>query len=181
MRLVIKGDAAALALLCSVSIGSMMAAAQTGGLPTGNSQGGGAAPPTIITPQGQVNTTPDQTQALLQSLEGLVTQTFPGFLPALGASVPQDLQTKPLPPQAKAAIPPQAKQVLPQVDDHHVAKTDDDTILIIDPITRQVIGMISTSGDSSLALGGPGGPNSPQGPQPGQGMQPGQAPQQPTK
>ena len=193
MRLSTLAGVATLALICSVSIGSLAAVAQTGGLPSGTSQGGGAAPPTIVTPQGQINTAPDETNAFLKSLEGLVNQTIPGFLPSLGAPVPQDMQLKPLPPQAKAAIPPQAKTAMPQIDDHHVAKFDDNTILIIDPVTRQVVGMISTSGDSSLAIdGSQKGQNQPQwqpgqGLQPGQSMQPGQepqgqsAPQQPSK
>jgi hypothetical protein len=168
MRPTTRAGVATLALLCSVSIGGIAAVAQTGGMPTGTSPGGGAAPPTVVTPQGQINPTTDQGQALVQSLQDLATQIFPGFFPSLGASVPQDMQLKPIPPQAKEAMPPQIKQALPQPQqgqDHHVAKTDDNTIVIVDPVTRQVVGVITVNGDGSLALGGPA---------PSQGTQPGQ-------
>ena len=165
MRSTTRAGVATLALLCSVSLGSLAAVAQTGGAPTPG--GGGSAPPIVVTPQGQINPTPGEGQALVQSLQDLATQMFPGFFPSLGAPVPQDMQLKPLPPQAKAAMPPQIQQALPQPQgqDHHVAKTDDNTIVIVDPVTRQVVGVITVNGDGSLALGGP---------PPVQGMQPGQ-------
>jgi hypothetical protein len=167
MRSTTRAGVATLALLCSVSLGSLAALAQAGGAPTGTSPGGGMAPPTVVTPQGAINTTPDQGKALVQSLQDLATQMFPGFFPSLGAPVPQDMQLKPIPPQAKQAMPSQIQQALPQPQgqDHHVAKTDDNTIVIVDPVTRQVVGVITVNGDGSLALGGP---------PPIQGMQPGQ-------
>lgn len=162
MRLAPQAGVATLALICSISLATMTAVAQTGGSQT-NTPSTGVAGPSIVTPQGQINTSADQTQAIFQSLESFATQLFPGFSPAPGKSVPQDMQLKPLPPQAKAAIPPQMKAAMPRIDDHHVAKIDDNTIVIVDPVTRQVVGVITNDDDGGMRMGiGPGPQQQPQ-------------------
>jgi hypothetical protein len=150
----------ALALLGGLCLAATGAAAQTGA-PTspGAGQPGAAAP--APGPATQINPTADQATAIFKSLESLIVQSLGGFQPSVGAPVPPDLQTQPMPPAGG--------QVLPEAKDHHVAKTDDNTILIVDPITRQVVGVVksitidgSTMGQGTTGQGttgqGPMGP-----------------------
>lgn len=96
--------------------------------------------------QSQLSPSPDQVQALIKGLAGLVAQSPSGFQPSLGASIPDQLKTQPMPPEAA--------QALPQAKDHHVAKTDDQTIVIVDPASRQVVGVISVLGESGTVGSG---------------------------
>ncbi|MPZ54954.1 MAG: hypothetical protein GEU91_00375 [Rhizobiales bacterium] len=135
-----KTRAAALALICGVALAATSAAAQTGSQAPDPAMPGGA----MTTPgmsQSQINPTSDQVQAFVKSLEGFFTQSLPGPKPTVGDSVPQDVKTHPMPPAAAEAVP--------QAKDHHVVKADDQTILIVDPITRQVVGVISASGSTT--------------------------------
>lgn len=137
MRHTTRAGVAALALACGVALTAFGAAAQT----TDPSQN--AAPGVTMTPgaPAPINPTADQARALLQSLENFVTQSVSGPKPTVGASVSPDVKLQPMPPAAQ--------QALPQAKDHHVAKTDDDTILIVDPVTRQVVGVIQEMDEST--------------------------------
>ena len=134
-----RAVAAGLVLACSVAFAAVPAAAQTASpAPSDPAAQSGPAPDSG---KKQITATGDQAQAVLKSLEGLLVQSLSGFQPSVGASVPPDLQTQPMPPAAKSA--------LPEAKDHHVVKTDDQTILIVDPATRQVVGVIQAMSDSS--------------------------------
>jgi hypothetical protein len=88
-------------------------------------------------PQGQINPTADQTESFINSLANIIEQSLPSaYQPSVGSTVPQEVKTQPIPDAAEAAIP--------QAADQHVVKTDD-YFLIVDPTTRQVLGMISAS------------------------------------
>jgi hypothetical protein len=151
MRDTSRSGLAALALACSVALAASGAAAQTS--PSAQSPDPSQSqqsPQDQQSQQGQqsqVNPSADQVQALIQGLAGWVTQSLSGFQPSLGAPVPDELKTQPMPPSAA--------QALPEAKDHHVAKTDDQTILIVDPVTRQVVGVITATGDSTIGLGTP--------------------------
>ena len=107
-------------------------------------QTGSGAP---YTAQGNISPTANQVQSFIQSLENFVGQSVAGSAPVVGAKVPQDVKLQPMPPAAAAAVP--------EVKDHHVAKLDDQTILIVDPVTQQIVGMISAGG-STTGTGTPG-------------------------
>lgn len=109
-----------------------------------------SAPAGPYTSQGNISPTDDQVQSFVKSLEGFVAQSLSGTTPTVGASVPPQVKTQPMPPAAAAAVP--------EVKDHHVVKADDQTILIVDPVTRQIVGVIQASDASSTT--GAGSPNS---------------------
>lgn len=111
-----------------------------------------SAPAGPYTAQGNISPTADQVQSFVKSLEGFVAQSI-GVDPTVGASVPPQVKTQPMPAAAAAAVP--------EVKDHHVVKADDQTILIVDPVTRQIVGVISASDSSTTGAGTPnGGANS---------------------
>lgn len=151
MRDTTRAGVAALALACGVAFAAVGAAAQTTSPSQNTAPGGTMMAPGAPAP---INPTADQARAILQSLENFVTQSVSGPKPTVGASVSPDVQLQPMPPAAQ--------QVLPQAKDHHVAKTDDDTILIVDPVTRQVVGVIQEMDDSTTTGTNPGsGGNNP--------------------
>jgi hypothetical protein len=141
MRHTLRAGVATLALVCGAAFAVTSAIAQTSPQPNSN-QGG--------TVQGSINPSNDQTQALIKSLQQLLPQQQPaaGWQPAPGAPVPQDMQLQPMPSDAASAVP--------QVKDHHVAKVNDGTILIVDPITRQIVGVITVDDDDSGQPSQPG-------------------------
>jgi hypothetical protein len=108
--------------------------------PTGaNAQAANPMQPNTGAPAGQqtINPTEDQAEDFLSSLMSLIEQNLPNnYQPSVGSTVPQGVQTQPIPDAAEAAIP--------QATDEHVVKTDD-YVLIVDPGTRQVLGVISAS------------------------------------
>jgi hypothetical protein len=154
MRVTSRAGLAALALACSVAFASGSAIAQTSA-----PQSPGAA--AGFAPQSQVNPSPDQVSAFIKELGSFVSQSVSGFQPQVGAPAPKELKTQPMPSGAAAAIP--------DLKDHHVAKTDDQTILIVDPVTRQIVGVIQAVADGSGTAGqgntqpGPGGSGAPSG------------------
>jgi hypothetical protein len=129
-----------------VALLGSLALAATALAQTGSPAPGGATSP--------FNITPDAVKSFLDNLAGVATQPAPsGFKPSVGAPVPQNMQLNPMPSDAKASVP-QAHQ------DQHVAKVDDDDadsdadmILIVDPVTRQIVGMISADDGSTTGLG----------------------------
>jgi hypothetical protein len=150
MRDTSRAGFAALALVFSVAL--------TGSVIAQTSDPTPAAPdaPSAIpgAPQGSSAPSPDQVQAFIKELGSYLSQpgsgVRSGFQPSVGASVPQDLKTDPVPPGAAAAMP--------AFKDHHIAKTDDQTIVIVDPVSRQVVGVIAITADSSTV--GQGNPKS---------------------
>ncbi|RKE74363.1 hypothetical protein [Pseudorhodoplanes sinuspersici] len=118
---------------------------------TGSPASSPAASSSGYTAQGNISPTADQVQSFVQSLENFVGQSLAGPAPAVGAKVPEGVKTQPMPPAAAAAVP--------EVKDHHVAKMDDQTILIVDPATGQIVGMISASDGSATT--GAGTPSTP--------------------
>jgi hypothetical protein len=85
--------------------------------------------------QNTINPNAQQAQELLKSLEGFAVQAVENFQPKVGDKVPPQVQTTPMPPKAQAA--------LPEAKDHHVAKTDSDTVVIVDPLTRDIVSVIT--------------------------------------
>lgn len=116
---------------------------------TGSPASSSAASGTSYNAQGNISPTADQVQSFVQSLENFVGQSISGPTPVVGAKVPQDVKLQPVPPAAAAAVP--------EVKDHHVAKMDDQTILIVNPATGQIVGMISPSDGSSTTGAGSSG------------------------
>ncbi len=114
------------------------------------------AAPRQAAQQSPFNLTPDAIKSFLNSLASVTTQPAPSeFKPSVGTPVPQDMQLNPMPSDAKASVP-QAHQ------DQHVAKVDDDDadsdadmILIVDPVTRQIVGMINADDSSTTGVGAP--------------------------
>ncbi|MPZ40990.1 MAG: hypothetical protein GEU95_23670 [Rhizobiales bacterium] len=148
MRVTPRAGVAAFALVCSIAFVASGATAQT---------------PNPGSAANQINPSPNQASALVKELANFVSQSVTGFKPSVGATVPKELKTQPMPPAAKAA--------LPEAQDHHVAKLDDQTILIVDPDTGQVVGMITGSDDGgTTGQGSPGGaPGTPSAPGTGPG------------
>jgi hypothetical protein len=148
MRDTSRARFAALALACSVAFAASAAAQTSDPAPAAPS-----APSAMPgAPQGSSAPSPDQVQAFIKELGSFLSQpgsgSRSGFQPSVGASVPPEVKTEPMPSGAAAA--------LPDFKDHHVAKTDDQTIVIVDPVSRQVVGVISVTADSStVGLGNP--------------------------
>jgi len=137
----------ALAIACGVFLAPGASLAQTAS-PASPAASSSAAPASSYTAQGNLSPTADQVQTFVQSLENFVTQSMTGVDPTVGKSVPQNVKTQPMPPAAAAAVP--------EVKDHHVVKADDQTILIVDPVTRQIVGVISAAdGSSTTGVGTP--------------------------
>jgi|GEM_PF-7111318 len=135
----------ALAIACGVFFVPGASLAQTPS-PASPATSSSAASAGSYTAQGNLSPTADQVQTFVKSLENFVAQSMTGVDPTVGKPVPQNVQLQPMPPAAAAAVP--------EVKDHHVAKTDDQTILIVDPITRQIVGVISAADDSSTTGAG---------------------------
>ena len=138
--------------VAAVVIGAAMLTAAPAGLFGGGdaiAQTSNAASGAPYTAQGNISPTADQLQSFVKSLEGYVSQSLSGTTPNVGASVPAQVKTQPMPAAAAAAVP--------EVKDHHVVKGDDQTILIVDPVTRQIVGVISASDISTTGAGTPSG------------------------
>jgi len=102
--------------------------------------------PGSYTAQGNLSPTDAQVQSFVKSLEDLVAQSLAGkTTPVVGAPVTPDVKLQPMPPAAAAAVP--------EVKDHHVVKAEDQTILIVDPITRQIVGVISAMEKATTGAG----------------------------
>jgi hypothetical protein len=154
----LQAGAATLAFIGSVALAATAVAQTSSPAP------GGAA--------SSLNLTPDAIKSFLSSLASVATQSAPsGFKPSVGDSVPQNVQLNPMPSDAKANVP-QAQQ------DQHVAKVDDDdddsdadVVLIVDPITRQIVGIVAAddSGTTGMGSPSPSGSSSPSAPSPSSG------------
>lgn len=92
----------------------------------------------------EVNLTPQQKQAIMQSLQTEKGQPAPsGFLPRVGATVPQGLSMRQLPPNVTSQVPA-AKEL-------EFAKLENNEILLIDPKDRRVADIIMPSGTTGAA------------------------------
>jgi len=132
--------AAGLALLAASA--STNATAQTG-TPSPDA----AAPPPAAAAGPGLTLTPDQAQALRKTLANIAKQpAAPDLDSSVGGSVPDDMTLSPMPPEAV--------QVVPGAQGHHVAKTDEGLILIVNPINRQVVGVIAVTDDGMTGRGG---------------------------
>jgi hypothetical protein len=113
-------------------------------LTTGAAADTGPASPQTTGAQGTINATDDQEQAFIKALEGLAIQTVQGLQqPTVGSEVPKDVKLTPTPPAAAAAIPEAAP--------HHLVKADDNTVLIVNPLTRLVMGVVSVLENENAA------------------------------
>ncbi len=134
--------AAGLALLAASASAATNATAQTG-TPSPDA----AAPPPAAAAGPGLTLTPDQAQALRKTLANIAKQpAAPDLDSSVGASVPDGMTLTPMPPEAA--------QVVPGAQGHHVAKTDDGLILIVNPINRQVVGVIAVTDDGMTGRGG---------------------------
>jgi len=141
MRSLLKSSGMAIVLLGSVAL-TTGATADTGP----------ASPPQTTGVQGAINASDDQEQAFIKALEGLAIQTVQGLQqPAVGSEVPKDVKLTPTPPAAAAAIPEAAP--------HHLVKADDNTVLIVNPLTRLVMGVVDVLENQGTTAGATGGAN----------------------
>ena len=102
--------------------------------------------PGSYTAQGNLSPTDEQVQSFVKSLEDLVAQSLAGkTMPVVGAPVTPDVKLQPMPPAAAAAVA--------EVKDQHVVKAEDQTILIVDPVTRQIVGVISAMENATTWAG----------------------------
>jgi hypothetical protein len=123
MRKKLQCGAAALAVLFTVALGAEAAAQDTTTAPA-------------ATAQDKINPSADQAAAFLKNLEDMAVQVVQGLQqPTVGAKVPPDVKTTPMPSDAATT--------LPDAKDHHVVKSDDDTVLIVDPLTREIVSVIT--------------------------------------
>ncbi len=101
-----------------------------------------------------LNLTPQQKQTIMQSVQSERGQPAPaGFLPKVGASVPQSMTMQQLPPNVTNEVPA-AKGL-------EYTKLENNEILLIDPKDRRVAEIIIPSGTTGAA------PRSPMSPMPG--------------
>ena len=101
-----------------------------------------------------LNLTPQQKQTIMQSVQSERGQPAPaGFLPKVGAPVPQSMSMQQLPSNVTIQVPA-AKGL-------EYAKLDNNEILLIDPKDRKVADIIMPSGTTGAA------PSSPMSPMPG--------------
>ena len=115
-----------------------------------------------VTTAAELNLTTQQKQTIAQSVQTEIAQPAPaGFLPRVGAPVPQSLATRQLPPSATSQIPA-AKNL-------QFAKLDSNEVLLIDPKDRRVAEIISPMGTTGAAPGAaqPMSPMSPTAPRQG--------------
>jgi hypothetical protein len=134
----LRAGTAALAMLCGIATTATVAMAQTNSAPTPPATTSSITPAPAPAPgqaSGPIAPTQDQVAAFLQSLEDFAGQSVSGYQPTVGSPVPPHVKTQPMPPDAAATVP--------AAKDHHVAKTDDGTVLIVNPITRELVGLVS--------------------------------------
>ena len=135
--------------VAAIVMGTAMLTAAPAFFAAGDAVAQTSAPSGPYTAQGNISPTADQVQSFVKSLENYVAQSMTGTSPTVGATVPAQVKTQPMPAAAAAAVP--------EVKDHHIVKADDQTILIVDPVTRQIVGVISASDSSTTGAGTPSG------------------------
>jgi hypothetical protein len=92
----------------------------------------------------ELNLTAQQKQAIMQSIQSERGQPAPaGFQPRIGASVPQSMSLRQLPPNITTQVP--------ATRDYEFAKLDNNEILLIDPKDRRVADIITSSGTTGAA------------------------------
>jgi hypothetical protein len=92
----------------------------------------------------ELNLTAQQKQSIVQSVQTAMAQPAPsGFLPKVGAPVPQSLTMSQLPSNVTTQVP--------AAKDLQFAKLDNNEILLIDPKDRRVAEIISPSGTTGAA------------------------------
>jgi hypothetical protein len=105
----------------------------------------------------ELNLTAQQKQTIAQGVQTEVGQPAPaGFLPRVGAPVPQALTMRQLP----AAVTSQ----VPVARELQFAKLDSNEVLLIDPKDRRVAEIIMSSGTTGAAPASPASPRSPAAP-----------------
>ena len=94
----------------------------------------------------EVNLTSQQKQTIMQSVQTEKGQPAPaGFLPRVGAPVPQSLPVRDLPSSVTAQVP--------IAKDFQYAKLDTNQVLLIDPKDKRVADIIMPSGTTGAAPG----------------------------
>lgn len=92
----------------------------------------------------EVNLTAQQKQTIMQSVQTERGQAPPvGFLPRVGAAVPQSMPMRQLPPNVTDRVPA-AKGL-------EYSKLDNNDVLLIDPKDRRVAEIITPSGTTGAA------------------------------
>lgn len=92
----------------------------------------------------EVNLTAQQKQTIMQSVQTERGQSAPaGFMPRVGAAVPQSMSMRQLPPNVTTQVP--ATKGL------EYSKLDSNEILLIDPKDRRVADIIMPSGTTGAA------------------------------
>jgi hypothetical protein len=92
----------------------------------------------------EISLTPQQKQTIMQSLQTEKGQAAPtGFLPRVGATVPQSLSMRQLPPNVTSQVP--------ATKELEFAKLENNEILLIDPKDRRVADIIMPSGTTGTA------------------------------
>lgn len=92
----------------------------------------------------ELNLTAQQKQNIMQSVQTEKGQPAPaGFLPKVGASVPQSMSMRQLPPSVTTQVP--------VAKDLQYAKLDNNEVLLIDPKDRRVADIITSSGTTGAA------------------------------
>ena len=101
-----------------------------------------------------LNLTPQQKQTIVQSVQSERGQPAPaGFLPKVGAPVPQSMSMQQLPSNVTTQVPA-AKGL-------EYTKLDNNEILLIDPKDRKVADIIMPSGTTGAAPSSPMSPGAP--------------------
>jgi hypothetical protein len=92
----------------------------------------------------ELNLTAQQKQTIMQSVQTERGQPAPaGFLPRIGASVPQSMSMRQLPSNVTTQVP--------VAKDLEYAKLDNNEVLLIDPKDRRVADIITPSGATGAA------------------------------
>jgi hypothetical protein len=92
----------------------------------------------------ELNLTAQQKQMIAQGVQADIGQPPPvGFLPRVGASVPQSMSMRQLPSNVTAQVP--------AARDLQYSKLDSNEVLLIDPKDRRVAEIISSSGTTGAA------------------------------
>jgi hypothetical protein len=91
----------------------------------------------------ELNLTVQQKQSIVQSIQSEKGQPAAGFQPRVGASVPQSMSMRPLPPNVTTQVP--------ATKDLEYVKLDNNTVLLIDPKNRRVADIIMPAGTTGAA------------------------------
>jgi len=81
--------------------------------------------------------------SIVQSIQSEKGQPAAGFQPRVGASVPQSMSMRPLPPNVTTQVP--------ATKDLEYVKLDNNTVLLIDPKNRRVADIIMPAGTTGAA------------------------------